>query len=172
MRKIICNMAFMLLGVLLSDCSLLSVSDELNIPVTIPEGQIRLQTDNIVYIFSSAGNIPAADANGYLPMPIGFLSLYRQLSFADRRSVQLRFTSLDVRNICLPFRVEHNVSLTLFLGNTRSFTATANDLELTITEISGNTIKGRFKANATNIANRNERLRITNGQFHIHFTEL
>ncbi|WP_448520228.1 hypothetical protein [Rhodoflexus sp.] len=165
-------MKFMLLGILLGGCSWLSVSNDLDTPVTIPEGQIRLQTDNIVYIFSSAGDIPAADANGYLPMPIGFLSLYRQLSSADRRSAQLRFTGFDARNIRPPFRVERNVSLTLFLGNTRSFAATApDDLQLIITEIAGNTIKGRFTANAINIANQNERLRVTGGQFHINFTE-
>jgi hypothetical protein len=171
--KVIQNIVLgILLLMLMSTCRLLADSDEPDAPVTIPEGQIRLTAENITYIFSSAGDIPAADANGFLPMPVGFLSLYRQLSLADRRSVQLRFTGFDLRNIQPPFRVERNVSLTLFLGNTRNYTATANDLQLTVTEISANTIKGRFSATASNIANRNEQLRISNGQFHINFTEL
>lgn len=173
MREIIRNIALgVMLLVLAGACRLLPAEEASDAPVTIPEGQIRLNAESAIYIFSHAGDIPAADANGFLPMPVGFLSLYRQLSFADRRSVQLRFTGFDLRNIRPPFRVERNVSLTLFLGNTRNFSATANDLQLTITEIAGNTIKGRFSATATNMTNRNEQLRISNGQFHINFTEL
>jgi hypothetical protein len=174
MREFIRNIVTgLLFSLLLAGCSLAPAGEDLDAPVDIPEGQIRLTAENSVLVFSNPGGIPDADANGYLPMPVGFLSLYRQLSFADRRSVQLRFTGFDLRGIRPPFRVERNVSLTLFLGNTRNFTAAApSDLQLVITEISGNTVKGRFSANVVNITNPNDRLRISNGQFHITFTEL
>lgn len=169
-RNIVIGIVFSLLN---TGCSLAPASEDLDAPVNIPEGQIRLTTDNSTLVFSNAGGIPDADANGYWPMPVGFLSLYRQLSFADRRSVQLRFTGFDLRSIRPPFRVERNVSLTLFLGSMRNFTAIApSDLQLVITQISGNIVKGRFSANVVNITNPNDRLRISNGQFHITFTEL
>lgn len=134
--------------------------------VEAPLGRIVASIGGSPFVFADASGIGEIDAQGYTSAT-RFVSIYRQVTAQDRRSLQLRLFNLDIDQLAVPAQLASGAQVSLFLGGGGTYTATNTDISVRIVGKSGDVLQGTFSATLRNTLNSADVLRLTNGSFHI-----
>lgn len=133
----------------------------------VPEGEIWAEIDGTFLRFDDFSGISPNDANSYAES-VRLMSIYRQVSSGNifgTLSIKLSPVNLDevqapqdfVQNVIVIFTPQPNV---LFTGRDGA-------MQLQITSLEGNVVKGTFSGTVRGNNNPSQTFRITNGKFHV-----
>jgi len=140
-----------------------------NFPDSIPEGEIWATVEGsggtVTFRFDNSTTLPSL-SNGYNANS-RFLSMRREASTGFNYGVmQIIVTGLNLDEVSAPTDLS-GVSLTFNSAPNTAFSGTGDEVNLQLTNIEGDVLRGTFSGTVRNTDNPSERLQIRNGQFHI-----
>lgn len=140
----------------IDDTTVLAPSGE--IWTTIGGVAIRFKTDVGIFTEASAGYTTS----------IKFLSIYRAVSFEDRKSLQIRLTA-DLDNLNTPIEITQNVkvSFTTFINGQKTYDGQGASLKFKLVDKKNDVIKATFSGTLTNQTNPNDKIEIRDGSVNV-----
>jgi hypothetical protein len=125
---------------------------------TIGGVSIRFRTDVGIFAEASAGYTTS----------IKFLSIYRAVSFEDRRSLQIRLTA-DLDNLNTPVEITQNVKVafTTFINGQKTYDGQGAAIKFKLVDKKNDIIKATFSGTLTNQTNPNDQIEIRDGSVNV-----
>jgi hypothetical protein len=163
--------ALSLVCLALSSCTLVGFSGgamgNTLTPVEAQLGTMVAQLNGVRFVFTSGGGLPDRDINGY-DAAFRLVSLYRQVSVADQRRLQIQLINVDLDALRPPVDIPtESVRIRYFAsGSNQRFEATGADVRLSLLSKDGDVLRGAFTGNLRD-AQGGQTVTLQNGGFQL-----
>jgi hypothetical protein len=149
---------------------IVSCNDSSEIPSPdeeVPEGQIWAEVDGTFLRFDDFSGIAPQDANSYASS-VRLMSIYRAVSSGNIfGTLSIKLSPVNLDEVQAPQDFAQNVIIIFNPQPNVLFTGRDGAMQLQITSIEGDVVKGTFSGTVRGNNNSNETFRITNGKFNV-----